>query len=324
MKIILVGEAAEHETELRAGLDQPHQILALSREAAGSPRYDTEIEPEDIVVTLRWSRSGVEAPAFRLLHVPGAGLDGIDLAALRPETMVANVFEHEIPIAEFVLARLLEWEIRAAALQSSFGPTEWSHQYRHRTPHGEIHAKTLGIIGYGRIGRAIAARAAAFGVRTVAVDDFAVPDRSAEVLPTERLPEMLAHSDYVVVSCPLTAETTGMIDAPTLAAMPTHAVLVNVSRAQIVDEDALYTALRERRIGGAILDVWYSYPSSSHDSVTPASRPFWDLPNAWCTPHSSAWTHQLPNRRYAVIADNVNRLMSGKRLRNVVREAAES
>jgi phosphoglycerate dehydrogenase-like enzyme len=322
MKIILVGEAAEHETELRAGLDQPHRILALPREAASSQQYDTKIEPEDVVVTLRWSRSGAGAPAFRLLHVPGAGLDGIDLPALHPETMVANVFEHEVPIAEFVLARLLEWEIRAAALQSSFGPTEWSHQYRHRVPHGEIHAKTLGIIGYGRIGKAIAARAAAFGTRTVAVDDFAAPDRSTELLPTRRLPEMLAQSDYVVVSCPLTEKTTGMIDTPALAAMPAHAVLVNVSRAQIVDEDALYTALRERRIGGAILDVWYRYPGSSHDSVAPASRPFWDLPNAWCTPHSSAWTYQLPKRRYAVIADNVNRLMSGEPLRNIVRGAA--
>lgn len=314
MKIILVGEAAEHEADLRAGLAQTHKILALPREAANSAEHDGEIDPDDVVVTLRWSRRD-QGPAFRLLHVPGAGLDGVDLTALRPETLVANVFEHEVPIAEFVLARLLEWEIRASAMR--FGPDDWAEQYRHRVPHGEIHGRTLGIIGYGRIGRAIAVRAAAFGVRVLAVDEFATSDDNATVLPS--LAELLERSDYVVVACPLTAQTFEMIDAEALAVMPAHAVLVNISRARIVDEDALYTALRDGRLGGAILDVWYRYPSSSDDAVTPASRPFWDLPNAWCTPHSSAWTHQLPRRRYAVIADNVNRLVSGESLRNVVR-----
>lgn len=142
--------------------------------------------------------------------MPGAGLDGIDFAALHPETLVATVFEHAVPIAEFVLARLLEWEIRAYAMQSSFVPEEdWPELYRHRTPHGEIHAKTLGFIGYGRIGRAIAARAAAFGVRIVAVDDFGVPDTVAELLPTDRLSDLLSRSDYVVVACPLTPATQG-------------------------------------------------------------------------------------------------------------------
>jgi phosphoglycerate dehydrogenase-like enzyme len=321
MTIFLVGEAAEHEAELRAGLNEPQRIVALPREAAASPAYDGEFEPDDVVVSLRWTRPEGQVPRFRLLHVPGAGLDGVDQSALHPETLVANVFEHEGPIAEFVLARLLEWEIRAASMQAAFGPADWPAQYRQRTPHGEIAGKKLGVIGYGRIGRAIATRAAAFGVRVVAVDDFAPPDGVAEVLPTVRLGELLSGSDYVVVSCPLTPETTGLIDAAALAAMPEHAVLVNISRAPIVDEDALYTALRERHIGGAILDVWYRYPSSSHDRLAPAARPFWDLPNAWCTPHSSAWTGELPRRRYAVIADNVNRLVAGEPLRNVVRAA---
>ncbi|MGP4018782.1 NAD(P)-dependent oxidoreductase [Saccharopolyspora sp. 5N708] len=319
MKIIMIGEAAEHEDELRSGLDSPHRIVSWPRETANSASHDTEIEPDDVVITLRWSREDRDVPPFRLLHVPGAGLDGVDLAALHPETMVANVFEHEIPIAEFVLARLLEWEIRAATMQASFTSADWPEQYRHRTPHGEIHGKTLGIIGYGRIGRAIAARAAAFGVRVAAVDDFARPDDVTELLPTGSLPELLARSDYVVVACPLTPETTGLIDAAALAAMPSHAVLVNISRAPIINEDALYAALREKRIGGAILDVWYRYPASSNDVVAPATQPFWDLPNAWCTPHSSAWTHQLPHRRYAVIADNINRLVAGQPPRNLVR-----
>jgi phosphoglycerate dehydrogenase-like enzyme len=307
MKIIMIGEAAEHEDDLRRGLARPHEIVALPTDAAGSAADDGLIATDDVVVSLRWSRPAGERPSFRLLHVPGAGLDGLDLAALRPVTAVANVYEHEIPIAEFVLARLLEWEIRAAAMQASFGPATWADAYRHRVPHGELHGTTLAIVGYGRIGRAIAARATAFGVCVRPID------------AAERLSEVVAQCDYVVLACPLTPATRGLVDAALLGRMQAHAVLVNVSRAEIVDEAALYTALCDNAIGGAILDVWYRYPTSAEDGCAPAAHPFWELPNAWCTPHSSAWTHQLSRRRYAVVADNVNRLVAGRPLRNLVR-----
>lgn len=318
MKVILVGEAAAHEADLRPHLDRPFDVVTLPTEAATGAEHDDVIAADDVVVSLRWRRTAEQAPRLKLLHVPGAGLDGIDLASLRPETTVANVFEHETPIAEFVLARLLEWQLRAGELQSSFHPDKWTRLYRHRVPHGELAGAGLGLIGYGRIGRAIAARAKAFGMRVTAVDDYAKPDDAATVRPTAELPDLLASNDFVVVACPLTAQTTGMLDAAALARMPRHAVLVNISRAPVVDETALYEALRTNRIGGAILDVWYRYPVAD-EPVSPAAHPFWDLPNAWCTPHSSAWTSQLPRRRYAVIADNVNRLATGRALRNVVR-----
>ncbi|MFI5614807.1 2-hydroxyacid dehydrogenase [Amycolatopsis sp. NPDC051903] len=319
MRVLLIGEAAEHEADLRPHLTQPWEVAGLPWAAADSAAFDAEFGPDDVVVSLRLSRPEGQAPPFRLLHVPGAGLDRIDFAALAPETQVANVFEHETPIAEFVLARLLEWEIRAAALQASFGPDAWPRLYAHRIPHGELHGKTLGLVGYGRIGRAIATRAAAFGVRVLAVDDHAADDGTARVLPTDRLAQVQETADYLVLACPLTPETTGLVDAAALARMPAHAVLVNISRAQIVDEAALYEALVQQRIGGAILDVWYRYPAGVADAVAPARHPLWDLPNAWCTPHSSAWTTQLPRRRYAVIADNINRLAAGEPLRHVVR-----
>jgi phosphoglycerate dehydrogenase-like enzyme len=320
VKILLVGEAAGHADELRPQLERPWDVVGLPADAAFDAAHDDRIDPDDVVVSLRWRRDSTP-PAFRLLHVPGAGLDAVHTGSLRPDTAIANVFEHEIPIAEFVLARLLEWEIRAGAMQAAFGPERWPGQYRERVPHGELHGRSLGLIGYGRIGRAIAARAAAFGLRVTAVDDHTSADANAAVRSTADLPDLLAHSDYLVVACPLTPETTGLLDAAALAAMPAHAVLVNISRAAIVDPAALYTALRDNRIGGAILDVWYAYPTGGDPDPAPAAQPFWDLPNAWCTPHSSAWTRQLPRRRYAVIADNVNRLASGRPLRNLVRAA---
>lgn len=323
MKIFLVGESAEHHDDLRPHLDADHEIIGLPWAAACSNAFDADISAEDAVVSLRFSRPGATAPPFRLLQVPGAGLDQVDLDALAPGTMVANVFEHDTPIAEFVLARLLEWEIRAGALQASFTPLAWPSLYRRRVPHGEIAGKTLVLIGYGRIGRAIAARARAFGVEVIAVDDRAHSDGSARVWPTTSLPELQQRADYLVLACPLTPATTGLIDAAALARMPAHAVLVNISRAPIVDEMALYEALQANVIGGAILDVWYRYPGAEERDVAPADVPLWELPNAWCTPHSSAWTTALPHRRYAVIGDNINRLATGEPLRNLVRPAGD-
>lgn len=324
MKIFMVGEAARYRDRLAEGLETGlrgrAEIVALPREAAYSDAFDSQIGSGDIVISLRLKREGGRLPPFRLLHVPGAGLDGIDFSALSDGTTVCNVFEHEGPIGEFVLASMLHWEIRFDELRGSFDPQNWSDVYRNRVPHGEIAGKTLGLLGFGRIGRAIAARAKAFGMRILAVDAMPNPSELAEkVLPPADLPAVLEAADYFVVSCPLTPETRGLISESALRRMKPEAVVVNVSRAEIIEEAALYEALREKRIRGASLDVWYRYPKGEGDRVEPADHPFHELPNVVATPHSSAWTRELMDRRYDVIAGNINALMAGRSLRNVVR-----
>lgn len=323
MKILLVGEAANHAERLRARLEPPVEIVGLPREAAIEPEYDSAIAADDVVVSLRFRRPA-GAPPFRLLHVPGAGLDGIGLAELAPGCAVCNVFEHEIPIAEYVVAAMLEWTIGLGRMRAAFTPQTWSDLYRDRRPHGEIHGATLGIVGFGRIGRAIAARARGFGMRIVAVDAFATDGGGLAdaVLPPARLSEMLAAADFVVVACPLSEATRGLFGDARFAAMKSSAVFINISRAELAEEDALYRALESRRIAGAFLDVWYRYPIDAHETVAPSNRPFHDLDNVFATPHSSAWTDALPGRRYAVIAENIRRLVAGEPLLNLVRPAS--
>ncbi|MGH3662195.1 MAG: 2-hydroxyacid dehydrogenase [Micromonosporaceae bacterium] len=315
----MVGEAASHRAELQSGLRQPHEIVSLPPDAAHSALFDHKISEADIVISLRFSRKHGAAPAFRLLHVPGAGLDGIDLDGLAPGTRVCNVYEHETPIAEYVLRCLLEWEARPSRAAGAFTGTSWSDLYRRRVPHGEISGKTIGLIGHGRVGKAIARRARALGLRVVAVTrSIATADDDVEILPTTRLDQLLDVSDYVVVACPLTSHTRGMIGRQELARMKRTAILINPSRAAIVKERALYEALAEGVIAGAFLDVWYRYPKTDSDRPPPSAYPFWELPTVWCTPHSSAWTEEVFRRRYRVIADNINRLAAGRGLRNIV------
>jgi len=324
MKIIMIGEAANHREKLAASLSKDHEIIALPREAARTAASDHLIGADDVVISLRFSRDG-KAPPFRLLHVPGAGLDGIDFASLDETCAVCNVFEHETAIAEYVLLSILEWQVRLGTMRARFTRETWSETYRNRAPHGEALGKTLGLIGLGRIGRAIATRAKAFGMRIVAVDGFTNdPEKLADLLlPAARLPEMLAEADFVVISCPLTEETRGLIDATALKAMKPSSVLINISRAEIADEADLHAALTDGTIAGAFLDVWYRYPTGATDTVTPSQYDFHALPNVYATPHSSAWTDALPHRRYAAIAKNIERLGAGEPLANLVRPARQ-
>lgn len=322
MKLFLIGEAFRHKEELLGQMESPDgiDVRRLPKEAAFSDKWDWQIGPDDVIVTLNFRREGKRI-VCGLLHVPGAGLDGIDRSSLSPDCPVCNVFEHQIPIAEYVLLAMLEWEIRLSEMRRAFSPEKWSSAYRARVPHGELHGKTLGLVGFGRIGKAIAERAKAFGMGIRAVDRYAAdPEGLAGSLSgMDGLTETLRESDFVVISCPLTEETEGMMDHQALSEMKSSAVLINVSRGPIVDEEALYEALSERRIGGAVLDVWYRYPKNDDDQVAPSDYPFHRLDNVFCTPHSCAWTEDLTRRRYGLIAKNIGNLLAGRPLLNRVK-----
>ena len=131
--------------------------------------------------------------------------------------------------------------------------------------------------------------------------------------------EVLQRSDYVVISMPATPETIGSIDRRRLGLMKSTAFFINVSRAEIVEEDALYDALAQRSIAGAALDVWYRYPRKPGPTA-PAMRPFHELPNVLMTPHVSGWTAGMLKARAKLIAENIRRVAHGETPLNVVAE----
>jgi phosphoglycerate dehydrogenase-like enzyme len=327
MKILMIGEAAKHRETLLAHLPAGMEVVGLPRDAATTSEHDACICHDDVLITLRYSRRDAIAPKFRLLHVPGAGIDGIDFASLPDEATVCNVYEHETPIAEYVMVAMLDHEIGYSRMRADFKSDRWPDLYRARIPHGELHGKTLGLIGYGRIGREIAKRAKAFGMKVIAANRSAIANGLEHLdqgLPMEALGQLLTDSDYVVIACPLSDSTRGLIDTSALTKMHRSAVLINVSRAEIVDQKALYDALSNARIGGAVLDVWWHYPLAENDRPSPSDQPFDTLPNVYPTAHSSAWTMHLPQRRYRAIAQNIRRLMQTIPLDNVVRSPKKS
>jgi phosphoglycerate dehydrogenase-like enzyme len=178
---------------------------------------------------------------------------------------------------------------------------------------------TMGIVGLGAIGREIARRARAFGMRVIAVDRhperILTVDEVASVGGIEGLPGLLAASDFVVIAAPHTPETTGLFNAETIARMKRSAYLINIGRGAIVVLDDLVAALRDGRIAGAALDVFEVEP-------LPADHPLWDFPNVIITPHTAGYSPAIAGRHLATLVENVGRFARGEGLINVVDKAA--
>ena len=175
------------------------------------------------------------------------------------------------------------------------------------------------ITASGAIGRAVAQRAAAFDMRVVAVSrsDRPLPPGLSWYGTLDALPRLLGESDYVVLACDLNDTTRGLLGAEQFAAMKPSAVLVNVARGEVADEEALYNALKNREIGGAALDVWYVYPPGSDPTPAtggpkPSRFDFAALDNVLMTPHCAAHTRESDRRRMECIAENLNRFARGE------------
>lgn len=271
----------------------------------------------DVLVTLAFTRDmGRAARKLRLVQVPGAGLDRIDRSALPSGTLLANAYGHEVGIAEYVLGAILALARDFARLDRALRQGVWESQWAIGAAPPpcwpELAGKTLGILGYGRIGQCVAKRARAFDVRILAMRRNVSQPASGDVLVLGpgALDEVVSQADHLVITLPLTNETLGLIGERELGLMKRHAILVNVSRAAIVVEDALFEALSERRLAGAALDVWYQYPTAS-GLARPARRPFHELANVLMTPHVSGWTQGMLEARAGIIAENICRIAEG-------------
>lgn len=312
MLVTIIGNHAKHAPLLSELLGASFRVVGRDWLAA-----DDTID-SDVIVTTKVSES--EAPRMRctLLQVPGAGLDAIALDHLPPGTRVCNAYEHEAPIAEYVTHAVLDYFIFPTGAAFPMDADNWAQTHANRQFHAEAGGKHAALIGFGRIGRAVASRLRALGMTITAIRRNAVPSPEADFTrPVSELLDALSAADAVIVCCPLDATTKGLIGPAQFQAMRRDALLVNVARGEVIDEDALFSALRQGLIGRAVLDVWYRYPDGKMP-VAPSRYPFHTLANARCTPHVSGWTWETISRRYAVIAENVRRLSTAAPLINAV------
>jgi phosphoglycerate dehydrogenase-like enzyme len=319
MKIVFHGANALNFREgLQTLLEGDHEIAEVPDDLSGGA-LRVIYSAADIIVGVKYTSAMPVSPGLKLYQVPGAGYDGVDLAALPAGAAVCNCFGHENAIAEYVMAALLARHVPLSDADRRLRAGDW--KYWAGGPTGlrtELGTTSLGIVGFGHIGKTLALRAKAFGMRVSVANRsrVSVSDVVDRAYALSELPTFMGSVDTIVNTLPLTDETRGLIGQAELAAMRPDAVILNVGRGAVIDEAALYDTLKAKRIGGAIIDTWYVYPNAENERPLPAHLPFHELDNVTMTPHMSGWTYGTIRRRRETIADNINRCASGKDLRN--------
>jgi D-3-phosphoglycerate dehydrogenase / 2-oxoglutarate reductase len=295
----------EHEVDVRTDLA-----------AAG---LADAIEPYDALVVRSQTKVTAEViDAARILKViarAGIGLDNVDVeAATRRGVMVVNAPQSNVlSAAEHTMALLLALARNIPQADRALRDGQWA---RERFQGVELHGKTLGVIGLGRVGTMVAQRALAFGMRLIAFDPYVSRER-ARSLALELMPDLgalLVQSDIVTIHLPRTPETEALIGARELSLMKEGARLVNTSRGGIVDEGALEEALRSGRVAGAALDVFADEPATEH--------PLFSLPNVVVTPHLGAATAEAQDKAGVAIAEMVSLALRGEFVPYAVNVAA--
>jgi len=289
-------------------VDAPSRAERLRELPGADVAFLSQLKPDEFAAATR----------LTWIHSPAAGVAGLLFPELRASPVVLTNSRgiHGVAMAEHViaLAIVLFRQIHRSIRRQVARRWEKDPVASFRTVRG----RCMGIVGLGSIGTAVAERAAALGMHVVAVRRNAAAPRPpcvSAVYPVPALDTLLAGSDVVVLTAPLTPGTRGMIAAAQLQRMKRDAVLVNVSRGKLIDEKDLVEALAGGTIGGAALDVF------EHEPLDPSS-PLWDLPNVVVTPHTSGFRDDYWALAAELFADNLGRFERGEPLLNVVDKEA--
>ncbi len=248
------------------------------------------------------------APKLRWVHAIASGMDAMLYPAMRDSDVILTsekgLVGGHLADTGFGLLLALTRQIKTAIV---LGPEGWNHRTEMRTREIELEGLAMGIIGFGGTGRAIAKRAKAFGMTTLAVDALPVApsDGVAEVWPLDALDRLLMQSDVVAIGAPLTNETQGLIDADAFSMMRDGTLIMNVTRGEIIDGDALVEALRSGRCGGAALDVAPQEP-------LPEDHPLWGFDNVVMTPHTAGASQLRGPRNIARFCENLRLAQAGQ------------
>jgi len=305
--------------ELSAVLDTPHLLEIIpeqddARTARMLLETDVLVWPE---FRPEW-RGTQENRRLRLVHSSGAGVDGIDRASLPPGCRVCNVYGHERALAEMAFMHMLALQKSLFRLDSALRRGDWTTDMRYLP---ELRNRNLLILGLGHVGSELVRWGQFMGMNVTALTRSPSKERAekAGLRTIGSLSELGSHlrsADFVVVAIPASNETVDMIGEKEFRQMKPSAFLINVGRALVVNEQALYEALRTRRIAGAGLDVWYQYPEGSSDLRLPSRFPIQELDNVIMTPHKP--TKETMAYRWGKIAENIGRFARGEPLENVV------
>ncbi len=306
---------SDSEQTLR-GMLHPALNLFVGSDIPGPPAYE-------ILVAGRPTRQQLDAsPALQALIIPWAGipLETKEKLVERPALAVHNLHYNAAETAEMALALLLAAAKCILPMDRRLREGDWRPRYA-PNPSLLLEGRTVLILGFGAVGRRVARMCRSLDMKVNAVRRHAQEESSVDdvvVHALHELPTLLPQAQVLMICLPLTSETEGLIGKQELARLPPEALLVNVGRGPIVDEDALFTALESGSLAGAGLDVWYEYPQdeSSRAKTFPSAHPFHKLDNVVMSPHRAGGSRQRMLRRLRALAELLNAAGRGEPMPN--------
>jgi len=255
------------------------------------------------------------------LIVPWTGIPPETLAAVKeiPGLRLHNLHHNAAPVAELALALLFAVGKKIIPFDAELRGGNWQLRYQDSDSLLLAGKKAL-IVGYGEIGKRIGAALLALDVQVDAIKRSPGDEDASNVHSPDRLMDLLPETDFLFLALPLTDDTEHLIADTELKSLPNTAILVNISRGSVVKQDALYSALKEREIYGAGLDVWYNYPADKESRLNtpPGDYPFHELDNIVFSPHRAGLVRETDTLRMKSLADLLNAAAKGKRIPNEV------
>ncbi len=306
----------------------PDDIIERIMEAAGPDSEVTVVDSDgealefaaetDVVLGFVTPQLYAAAPNLRWVHAIASGVNRYLYPAFRDGEVMLSSEKGQVgpQLADHAFALLLALT-RKVASAIRLGPEAWDQRRALRMQETELTGKVLGIVGYGGTGRAVAQRATGFGMRSIAVDRDALEgdDHVEAVWAMDRFNELLEASDVVAVCCPLTPETDGLFDREAFGRMPRGSMIVNVTRGEIIDADALIEALDSGQLAGAGLDVVPIEP-------LPEDHPLWQRDDVVMTPHAAGASQLRAPRNIDRFCGNLWRLRTGEPIEGLIDKQA--
>ena len=316
MKVLVVGPYLADWLANQKDL-LPENVELISPEKGTEEELIDLARDVEVIVCTRLSAAVVKnAKKLRLIQKTGAGVDALPFDAINDDIFVANTSgANPVPLAEGAISLLLALARRIVQRNRAFPDI-------HKGRGTELRGKKVGILGLGHIGIEIAKRLQAFEMKILALKrrkSMLQEEINLEFLGgPEDLDYILTESDFVVVIVPLTPATRGMIGEREIGLMKSSAYIINVARAAIIQEEPLYQALKENRIAGAALDVWWIPhwwdPSWKPELNKPSRFPFWELPNVIATPHNIGFADftKYSEKPVRIMAENIRNIAEGR------------
>ena len=259
------------------------------------------------------------APKLRLIQTFGVGVNSIDRDAVleRGNITVCSTHLNAPEVAEYAISLLFAAAKNLAMNDREMRRGDWSLRWGGPIHNIELRNKTCLLVGLGAIGLEIAKRLRVFGIQIHAVTRTGIIREEGivnQIAPLDKIHKSIPEADFVILALPLTDESMGLVDEKFLSQMKSSSILVNISRGAIVDEGALFSALKNNQIRAAALDVWWRYPSRGSDRAFYPSEefPFHELDNVTLSPHRAAYSVNIERNQVSFVGENILRFIRGE------------